>query len=115
MPLITGNKTLTANTARAVVRNIYNYGCVITVNLLNIGAANATYSIAISDSSQTAPATSEYVHLNRTIAGAGGVVELQGLLVNPGAYLVVSSNSSSVSAYCYGIGGDTVTYSNDVA
>jgi hypothetical protein len=113
MPAVLKSTSLFVNTNQALVKNFYNEGGVVTVNFCNTGATSATVRMAVS-SNQSAPNASEWLIWDRAIAPSG-VVDLSGLAIGPGQYVVVRSSSASVVAQAWGyIYSDTAVSSDDI-
>jgi hypothetical protein len=77
---------------------------VATISVCNRGATAATIRIAITanDPGSTAPADSEFIEYDVSLA-AKGVVERTGIVMDAGKRIVVRSSATSVSAVAYGI------------
>lgn len=113
MAVIQGSTTLYANTAQAVVKNIYDNGAVVTVSFCNTSATTTAYvSVAVS-LSQSAPTASQYIYYNLPILPLA-VLDKSSIIVGAQQYLVVSSTSASVVCQAYGITGDLIIAVNDI-
>ena len=77
---------------------------VATVSVCNRGATAAAVRIAITtnDPASAAPADSEFIEYDVSLA-AKGVVERTGIVMAAGQRIVVRSSATSVSAVAYGI------------
>ena len=77
---------------------------VATISVCNRGATAATIRIAITanDPGAAAPADSEYIEFDVSLA-AKGVLERTGIVMDAGKRIVVRSSATSVSAVAYGI------------
>jgi hypothetical protein len=103
-----GSKEIFANLTQAIYVNDNTKASIVTVNLLNRNTVAARVSIAVS-SSQTSPANYEWVEYNSSVDPTA-TLERSALIVNPGQYVVIRSDTSYISASCWGItSGTTVS------
>lgn len=73
---------------------------VVTVSLCN--RSTGTRSVRIAVASSATPLDSEYIEFDADVL-ANGVLERTGIVADAGKIIVVRSNSTDVSAVCYGI------------
>ena len=113
MPALIRTTGLVANTNQAVVKNFYSEGGVFTVSFSNAGTTAATVRMAVTVSQATIE-PSEWLIWDRRIEPSG-VIELPGLVIGPGQYVVVRSSSASVVTQAWGyVPSDTATTANDI-
>lgn len=73
---------------------------VVTVSICNRSTSTAEIRLAICDT--TSPGDDEYIEYDAQVL-ASGVLERTGIVVDAGKFIVVRSNTTSVTAVCYGI------------
>ena len=106
-----GRRNLVANTLTVLVSNTQvaaNTISVMTVSMMNAGAANTTCSIALTPNTSATidqlvaeGAMLEYL----SPLGTSGVLERTGILVPSGFGIVVRAAAANVQAIAYGIEG----------
>lgn len=96
-----GSREIFANLPQAIYVNDRTQASIVTVNLLNRNTSNARISIAVSDS-QTSPQNYEWVEFN-TLIEPTETLERSPIMVGPGQYVVISSDTSYISAGCWGV------------
>lgn len=97
---ILGIQNLLAATNTTLYEVPANTFSVVTVSICNRNASNITVRLAMSTSAS--PADSEFIEYDTQI-GPNGVLERTGLVLDSGKFIVVRSNSATVSAVAYGI------------
>jgi len=96
-----GSREIFANLAQAIYVNDRNKASIVTINLLNRNTSNAMVSIAVSNS-QTEPANTDWLEFN-TILEPTETLERSSVIVGPSQYVVIKSDTSYISASCWGV------------
>jgi len=73
---------------------------VVTVSVCNRSSSTAAIRVAICDTAT--PGDDEYIEFDAQVL-AKGVLERTGIVVDAGKFIVVRSDTTSVTAVCYGI------------
>lgn len=103
-PKVFGRITLAAATAADVFASPSG-GAVFTLRIVNKNAATATVKASISGTTATIDATGEIIAPTQTIT-PGGFIELTGLAIESGNFMVVESSVTTVNAIAYGMEND---------
>lgn len=99
-PKVFGRITLGAATAADVFESPVT-GASFTLRIVNKNAATATVKASISGTTATIDAVGEIIAPTQTIL-AGGFIELTGLAIESGFFMVVESSVGTVNAIAYG-------------
>lgn len=97
-----------ANLAAATAVDVFTSpagGAVFTLRIVNANAAIATVQASISSTTATIESEGNIVAPTQTIA-AGGFIELTGLAIESGFFMVVESDITTVSTMAYGMETD---------
>lgn len=100
-PKVFGRINLAAATAADVFTSPAG-GAVFTLRIVNANAATATVQASISSTTATIEAAGNLIAPTQTIA-PGGFIELTGLAIDTGKFMVVESDITTVSTIAYGM------------
>ena len=100
-PKIFGRINLAAATAADVFASPAG-GAVFTLRIVNANASTATVQASLSSTTATIESAGNLIAPTQTIA-PGGFIEITGLAIETGNFMVVESSLTTVSAMAYGM------------
>jgi hypothetical protein len=104
-PKVFGRIALSAATAADVFASPTG-GAVFTLRIVNNNAATATVKASISDTTATIQAVGDLIASGKQTIASGGFIELTGLAIESGFFMVVESDVVTVNAIAYGMEND---------
>lgn len=104
---VLGSFDLSSQINQAIYVNNDSSVSAVTLSVCNRGGVTSDISVAIS-ASATTPTSREWIRFNVPLTPKN-TLELNGLMINPGQYVVVKSSEENVNAVVYGVrGGDVI-------
>lgn len=104
-PRVFGRIALSAATAANVFESPAR-GAVFTLRIVNKNAATATVQASISGTTATIEAAGDIIASDQQTIAPGGFIELTGLAIEAGFFMVVESDIVTVTAIAYGMETD---------